>query len=257
MIEITALASSSSGNCYRITDGSTPVLLECGIPLKDIQSRLRFRISDMAGCLITHEHKDHCRAVQDIMKAGIDCYMSQGTAESLGVSGHRIHIIKAKQQFQLGTWTILPFETQHDAAEPLGFLMVNQGGDKLLYATDTYYIRYRFQGLTHIMVECNYSLDVLRANVEAGLIEPALKNRILKSHFSLEHVKDFLKANDLSKVQEIWLLHMSDGNSDADRFKREIQELTGKPVYVAGYKFLTMVEEKTGQRSGCNRGVKQ
>jgi phosphoribosyl 1,2-cyclic phosphodiesterase len=103
-----------------------------------------------------------------------------------------------------------------------------------LYATDTYYIRYRFRGLTHIAVECNYSMDILRANIEAGLVEPALKKRILKSHFSLEHVKEFLKANDLSKVQEIWLLHLSDGNSDAGRFKREIQELTGKMVFVPG-----------------------
>ena len=176
---------------------------------------------------------DHSKAVKDIMRAGIDCYISAGTAEALGISGHRLHIIKAKQQFRIGTWKILPFETQHDAQEPLGFLLANRNGDKLLYATDTFYIRYRFQGLTHIAVECNYSLDILRANVEAGMVEPALKNRILKSHFSLENVKNFLKANDLSKVQEIWLLHMSDGNSDANRFKREIQELTGKMVFIA------------------------
>ena len=167
------------------------------------------------------------------MRAGIDCYMSQGTAEALELSSHRLNIIKAKQQFQLGTWTILPFDTQHDAQEPLGFLLANQAGDKLLYATDTYYIKYKFRGLTHIMVECNYSLDILRTNVEAGTVDKALKSRILKSHFSLENVKQFLKANDLSKVREIWLLHMSDGNSDAERFKREVQELTGKPTYNA------------------------
>ena len=159
--------------------------------------------------------------------------MSQGTAEALGLSGHRLHIIKAKQQFRIGTWTILPFETQHDAAEPLGFLLANQYGEKLLYATDTYYIRYRFRGLTHIMIETNYSMDILKRNVEAGLVEPALKTRILKSHFSLENVKKFLQANDLSKVQEIWLLHLSDNNSDAESFKREIQELAGKPTYIA------------------------
>jgi phosphoribosyl 1,2-cyclic phosphodiesterase len=176
---------------------------------------------------------DHSKAVKDIMRAGIDCYMSQGTADALSISGHRLHIVRAKQQFRIGTWTILPFETQHDAAEPLGFLLANQDGEKLLYATDTYFIRYRFRGLTHIAVECNYSLDILRANVEAGMVEPALKSRILKSHFSLENVKEFLKANDLSKVQEIWLLHMSDGNSDSERFKREVMELTGKPTYIA------------------------
>jgi phosphoribosyl 1,2-cyclic phosphodiesterase len=176
---------------------------------------------------------DHSKAVKDIMRAGIDCYISAGTAEALGLFGHRINIIKARQRFRIGTWTILPFETQHDAAEPLGFLLANQAGDKLLYATDTYYIRYRFRGLTHIAVECNYSLDILRTNVANGSVEPVLKSRILKSHFSLENVKEFLKANDLSKVQEIWLLHLSDNNSNAERFKREVMELTGKPTYIA------------------------
>jgi phosphoribosyl 1,2-cyclic phosphodiesterase len=176
---------------------------------------------------------DHSKAVKEIMRAGIDCYMSRGTAEALEVSGHRANIIKAKQQFRIGTWAILPFETQHDAAEPLGFLLANQDGEKLLYATDTYFIRYRFANLNVIAIECNYSLDILRTNVANGSVEPALKNRILKSHFSLENVKKFLQANDLGKVQEIWLLHLSDGNSDAERFKREIQELTGRMVFIA------------------------
>lgn len=236
MIEITPLASGSRGNCYHITDGRTPLLLECGIGINEILRGLKFGVSHLAGCLVSHGHADHSKAVKDLMKFGVDIYLSQGTADE--ISGlvpwwHRINIIKAKQQFGLGSWTILPFETQHDAAEPLGFLLANQDGDKLLYATDTYYIRYRFRGLTHIMVECNYALDILRANVEAGMVEPVLKNRLLKSHFSLENVKEFLKANDLRKVQEIWLLHLSDGNSDAERFKREIQSLTGKPTFIA------------------------
>ena len=233
MIEFTPYASGSKGNCYRITDGRTPILLECGIPYKEIQKSLKFRVSEIAGCLVTHEHQDHCKAVRDLMKAGIDCYISAGTAEALGLSGHRVHIIKARQQFRIGTWTILPFETQHDAQEPLGFLLANQDGERLLYATDTYFIRYRFQGLTHILIEANYSLDILKRNVEAGLVPKELKNRILKSHFSLENVKRFLQANDLSKVEQIWLLHLSDGNSDEARFKREIQELTGKMVFIA------------------------
>lgn len=175
---------------------------------------------------------DHSKAVKDIMRAGIDCYISAGTAEALGLSGHRVHIIKAKQQFQVGTWTVLPFETQHDAAEPLGFLLANQDGERLLYATDTYFIRYRFANLNVIAVECNYSSDILKRNVEAGAVPKELKSRILKSHFSLENVKRFLQANDLSKVEAIFLLHLSDGNSDAEKFKREIQELTGKMVFI-------------------------
>lgn len=233
MITITTLASSSRGNCYRIDDGSTPLLLECGIPFKEIQRKLDFKTREIKGCLISHEHKDHSKAAADVMKAGIDCYMSQETAEAIEAAGHRVKIIKAQQQFTIGTWTILPFEAQHDAAEPLGFLLANQAGEKLLFATDTYYIKYRFQGLTHIMIECNYAIDILKANIEAGTVNDAMAKRLMQSHFSLDNVKEFLKANDLSQVREIHLLHLSDGNSNADRFKSEIQRLTGKMVYVA------------------------
>lgn len=233
MIEITPLASSSRGNCYRVTDGSTPILLECGLPFKEIQRKLRFRTSSIAACLVSHEHKDHSKAIADIMKAGIDVYASQGTIDALGITGHRLKVVKSKVQFKIGTWTVLPFDVQHDAAEPLGYLLVNNAGDKLLFLTDTYYCKYRFKNLTHIMIECNHAIDILRANVVNGIVPVELKNRLIRSHFSLENVKNFLLANDLRKVQEIWLLHLSDGNSDAERFKREIQELTGKPVYVA------------------------
>jgi len=84
------------------------------------------------------------------------------------------------------------------------------------------------------MVECNYSMDILNENIRTGKIPAVMKKRLLQSHFSLDNVKGFLKANDLSQVKEIWLLHLSDSNSNTERFKREIQELTGKPVYVAG-----------------------
>lgn len=233
MIEIKVLASGSRGNCHWVTNGKAPLLLECGIPYKEIQKGLNFRTLEIDGCLVSHEHADHSRAVEDIMHFGIDCYMSQGTADALGVSGHRLNIIKAKQQFKIGFWSVMPFKTEHDAAEPLGFLLANQAGDKLLYITDSYYCRYKFPGLNYIMIECNHSYEILNRNIEAGILPVAMKNRLIRSHFALENVKKFLVANDLSKVWEIWLIHMSDGNSDAGQFKREIQELTGKPVYVA------------------------
>ena len=238
MIEFTPYASGSTGNCYRITDGRTPLLLECGISINEILRKTNAMggVSSLAGCLVSHGHKDHSKAVKDLMKFGVDIYLSQGTADEISGLGpwrHRINIIKAKQQFRIGTWTILPFETQHDAQEPLGFLLANRDGDKLLYVTDTCYVKYRFQGLTHILIEANYSLDILKRNVEAGAVPKELKSRILKSHFSLENVKKFLLANDLSKVEAIFLLHLSDGNSDAERFKREVMELTGKPTYIA------------------------
>ncbi|NMH69665.1 MBL fold metallo-hydrolase [Bacillus sp. RO3] len=231
-MEIKALASSSKGNCYLVNDGSTSLMLECGIRYSDIQRGLNFRVSQVDGCLITHEHGDHGKAVKEVMKAGINVYTSKGTAAALGVSGHRLKTIKARKSFTIGTWTILPFETEHDAEESLGFLLVNKQGEKLLFATDTYYIKYKFPGLTHIMVEANYSMDILKENIAAGRVPAVMKKRLMRSHFSLENVKEFLLANDLSKVEEIWLLHLSDSNSDEQIFKQEIQKLTGKIVLV-------------------------
>ncbi|MDU0329253.1 MBL fold metallo-hydrolase [Paenibacillus sp. 3LSP] len=233
MIDIQCLGSSSAGNAYRITDGHTALLLEAGFPYKQLQRALNFRLQDIDGCLITHEHLDHSKAAPDLMRAGINIYCSQGTADARQLAGHRLKIIKALQPVTIGTWSILPFDIQHDVEEPLGFLLTNTAGDKLVFLTDTYYCRYRFAGLTHIMVECNYSLDIVNQRVAAGQLHPAQKKRLLRSHFGLEHVKGFLKANDISRVEEIWLLHLSDGNSDAERFKREIQEITGKMVMVA------------------------
>ena len=83
------------------------------------------------------------------------------------------------------------------------------------------------------MVEANYSEDILNDNIESGRVPAAQKNRIIKSHMSLKTVKDMLRANDLSQVKEIHLLHLSDRNSSAKLFKKEIQELTGKMVKVA------------------------
>ena len=209
-------------------------MVECGLSIKEIKRALGFGLSDISFALLSHCHGDHSKAAKDIVKAGIDMYTSQGTIDALGLSSHRVHAVKAREQFNVGTWTILPLEAQHDAPEPVGFLMQSKNASsKLLFLTDSFYCRYRFKSLNYIMIECNYAADLLDANVEAGTVPEAMRKRIMRSHFSLENVKEFLKANDLSRVRQIWLLHLSDGNSDAERFKREIQGLTGKEVYIA------------------------
>ena len=44
---------------------------------------------------------------------------------------------------------------------------------------------------------------------------------------SLQTVKEMIMANDLSQCREIWLLHLSDGNSSETQMIREVQEATG------------------------------
>lgn len=239
MIEIKPLASSSAGNCYMIDDGHTKLLLEAGIRFREIQIGLEFRLSQVAACLISHEHADHSKSAKDLIKAGIDVYASLGTLTALNLSGHRAIAIKALKQFKVGTWTILPFDVTHDAAEPLGFLLANQAGEKLVFITDSAYSKYTFTGLTHILLEVNFVESLVNRNIDEEQ-DPEHKeflmmrrSRLRKSHFSLENAVEFFRANDLSKVREIFILHLSDGNSDEQLIKNTIMGVTGKPVFIA------------------------
>ncbi len=237
MIDIKVLASGSSGNCYYVTDGSTPLLLECGISIADIRRGLDYQLSSVEGCLITHEHNDHARAVKDMMKAGIDCYLSSGTKDSLGLNSHRAITIKHCQVFNIGTWHVMPFDVIHDSVEPVGYLLIS-GTDKVLFITDTGAIPspFQIQGLTHVLIECNYSPKIIEKNAQNGLIPPSTKRRIESSHLSLNQTKEFFMSVDLDSIQEIWLIHLSNDNSDESMFKRAIQAITAKPVFVAAQK---------------------
>ncbi|KPV42000.1 MBL fold metallo-hydrolase [Alicyclobacillus ferrooxydans] len=234
MISIKPLGSSSAGNAYLVSDGTTPLLLEAGIRYRDIQRGVEFQMSSIAACLVSHEHGDHSRSVKEVMKAGIDVYASYGTWNALGLDGHhRAHPVQSLQSFTVGTWTVLPFDVQHDVSEPMGYLLANMAGEKLVFITDSYYCRYRFSGLTHVMIETNYSSEILRENVASGRVPQVLASRLLRSHMSLETAIEFLKANDLSRVQEIFLIHLSSSNSDEAEFKRKVQQATGRQVFVA------------------------
>lgn len=232
-MDIMPIASGSSGNAYHITDGETPLLLDAGIPIRAIQVATKFRLRELGGCFITHCHGDHSKAAKDLIRLGVDIYTGCGTVEACHLQGHRVHITTPLEQLQVGTWDVLPFDVQHDAPDSQGFLFTSRAtGEKLLYFTDTYFIKYRFSGLTHIMAECNFSKEALQKSVAAGYISIDMVPRLMRSHMSLDHLKDMLNANDLSHLQQIYLLHLSSNNSDEMQMKTEIERLTGVEVYV-------------------------
>lgn len=232
MLDIAVYASGSSGNCYTVSDGETVVMLDCGLPFRRIERLTGFLLPKAV--FVTHEHKDHSKAAQDFMRRGVDAYMTAGTAAALGIEAqHRLHILNPMEQVTVGRITVSAFPTQHDAREPCGFLL-DDGDDRVLYATDTYYIKYQFPSVTKMLIEANHSYKILEENVTAHILNKALAERLIKSHFSIENVLAFLKANDLSKVKEIWLIHLSDSNADAGKFARMVEASTGKPVYIGG-----------------------
>jgi phosphoribosyl 1,2-cyclic phosphodiesterase len=224
MIEV--LASSSKANAYVVRGESETLLLEAGLSIKELKQKLGFELPDM--CFVTHEHLDHSKSLKDLIKLGVTCYTSYGTWMSLGLKSHNIRTVWDKYQVETKEFIILFFKTFHDAAEPLGALIVHKiTGKKILFATDTYYLKNKFQGVNIAMLECNYSKDILDEN------DPPYRDRIVQSHFELENLKQFFRANDLSKLEQVVLLHLSNDNSDEARFVREITEVTGVNVQVA------------------------
>lgn len=228
-MKLKILGSGSSGNCYLLQSEKETLILECGLPYKTILKELNFKLDTVVGCLISHEHKDHSKSASDLIKNGIDVYSSKGTFEAIGVMGYRTKAIESEKAIKIGSFIVLPFATEHDAVEPLGFLIQHLEMGQLLFITDSYYCRYKFSDIDHVMIECNYSLEILKEKQ----LPQTLKSRIIKSHFELDNVKNFLKATDLKQTKEIVLIHLSDGNSNAEQFKREIERLTGKPTYIA------------------------
>lgn len=234
-MNIKIIGSGSSGNCYRIDDGNTALLIEAGLPIRKIKEGCGFEVP--GACLVTHEHGDHSKAVRDLMKAGVDVYMTSGTAKALGVEeDHRLRILSSKGEDwkgryryfveAVGSFYLHPFPIHHDAVEPVGFAITSQiSGERLLFMTDSYYTEYLFPDLTHIMIEANYTAENLQNDPRA--------HRLRRSHMSIEMCIETLKANDLSRCREIWLLHLSAGNADIEDFKRRVQEATGCPVYIA------------------------
>lgn len=223
MFSIKIHASGSKGNAYSIIDGDRKILIDPGIRFKQLQIATDFSLSEYDFVLLSHEHQDHSKSIPDLLRLGKNCYMSAGTREALGLMNSSALVVTECIDFERQGWKVMPFTTHHDASEPIGFLILSPSGKKIVYATDTYYIGYRFYGVTHWMIEANYDERYLNENTA---LAEYVKRRIRRSHFEIENVKVFFAAQDLSATEEIYLIHLSEENSDRDQFVKEIEETT-------------------------------
>jgi len=228
-MDIKILASGSSGNAYLIGDGRTRLLLDAGIPFKRIQIGCGFKTSSIDACLVTHRHGDHAAAIPKLLQRGITVYSN---ADVAGLH-EGVQELAALKEHSIGTFRILPFEAEHDV-HCYGYQVTSTAtGEKLVYITDSAYVRYTFTGLTHIMIEANYAQDIIIDNVRDERVPLSLAARVIETHMSIETLLDLLRSNDMSKVRQIYLLHLSDNNSDAEAFKKMVQQETGAEVYIA------------------------
>jgi phosphoribosyl 1,2-cyclic phosphodiesterase len=202
MMQFKAHYSGRDGNLYSVSsiDGKI-LLIDPGVSYRKILKAVDMQ--KVCGALVSHSHLDHCRAVNDLLRRGIKCYASPATINAVG-QHHLFNPVYSYERFKIDdAFKICPFGVRHDAQDSLGFCVHVKTG-KLLYIPDTPYVVGPFTNLTIIAIECNYNL---------------------------EQTVNILKANDLSKVREIWLLHLR--NSVAASFKERVQKETGKTVYIA------------------------
>lgn len=228
-MDIKILASGSSGNAYLIGDGRTRLLLDAGIPFRRIQIGCGFRTSSIDGCLVTHRHGDHAAAIPKLLQRGITVYSN---ADVAGLYAG-VQELAELREHPIGTLRILPFMAEHDVP-CYGYQVTSTATDeKLVYITDSAYVRYTFTGLTHIMIEANYDEDIMIGNVRDEKVPLSLAERVAQTHMSIGTLLDLLRANDMTQVRQIYLLHLSDVSSDAERFKKLVQQETGAEVYIA------------------------
>lgn len=228
-MQVEILGSGSSGNAYIISDGTTRILIEAGLPFNILMKRAGFKLPRF--CFITHEHKDHSKAFKELARHGKRVFTSHGTFEALGgkdINGVDFVRVSHRQTVQAGSFDVMGFDTEHDVAEPLGFVFASRiTGEQLLFATDTYFIRSQFRNISHFLIECNFSREDFSEDVSDIVVE-----RALESHFSLEDLVLFFQKTDLSKAEKIFLLHLSENNLDSMQAKNTIQETTGVPTYL-------------------------
>lgn len=218
-----SLASSSSGNAYIVSDGSTSILIECGIAHRTLQKLCGFKLTALDGCLVSHEHKDHSQCAEKILASGVPVYLSQGTARALELPENILDLateMVAGEQFRIGTIDVLPFSTFHDAQEPLGFVMQSsEDGDIFAFATDTVNLPYNFPGVNLLAVEANFQQSILD---RCERMPEKTRHRISNTHMEIDKLCECLKRMDLSRCREVFLLHLSSATSHEGQFINKV-----------------------------------
>lgn len=228
------LSSSSQGNCYILENDTEALIIECGVKFSRIKKALCFDLSKIVGCVCSHRHADHSKGVTEFINNAIPVLASEDVFTSKGIplSNPFVKVILEEHGYKMGNFKILPVSVNHDVPCHL-FLLDHPESGKVLFMTDTFMSEHTFPGLNHIIIEANFADDILEENIRNGSVHPSMRPRLMQTHMEIKTCINVLKASDTTNVINIVLCHLSDGNSDEERFIREVREATGKQVFAA------------------------
>lgn len=210
-MKLRCLGSGSSGNCYILENDTEALIIETGVCFKDVKIALDFNISKVVGILVSHVHKDHSA--------------SAGDFEKIGIPAFKPYEFEMERQMRVcGNFVVQSFPLTHDVP-CFGFLVEHPDMGRLLYASDTEYIKYRFSNLDHILVEANYSIEHL-------LKTEAKREHVLTGHMSINTTEKFVKVNMNPNLKNVVLLHLSKDSANQTMFKNRMRNVVGANVNV-------------------------
>lgn len=212
---LTVLNSGSDGNCYLLESENEILILDCGVPCKEVKKALNFDLSKVSGCLITHSHSDHAKYKKDFEMCGFDMLIP-----------YEQNIIRVNKRF--GNFTIQAFQLPHGDTNSYGFLIRHMvSKETILYLTDFEYCRYTFKAchVNHYLIECNYQDEYV------DLDAPNKAHKLL-GHASLTTCKNFVKANHNNDMQTVILCHLGKVSTNPFDCVEEVQKVITPSVIV-------------------------
>jgi phosphoribosyl 1,2-cyclic phosphodiesterase len=223
----TTLASGSKGNCFFIEGESGALLIDAGLSAKETLRRMAAAGLDagkICAVLVTHEHGDHIRGLEVLMKKlNIPAYATEGTLHDFlhnrRTSDKPIdcRVCRHDDEFTVGDFSIEAFKTSHDAVDPCGFV-IRENGLRFGYCTDTGILTSpmleKLRRCDGIVLESNHCPDML-AN---GPYPEFLKRRIRSQHGHLSN-KDAADGMRLlgKDLPQVILAHLSETNNTPER----------------------------------------
>ncbi len=175
---------------------------------------------------------DHAKYISEYTEAGIKCYTGQETIETSGLKHHNLIALKEKENVNIGSFHIMPFDLQHNVHN-FGFLINHSESGMILFITDTNYCKYTFPKINHFLIEANFDQRIMEENILSGRMPALILKTTGENHMSIETCIKILKANDLSDTKSISLLHLSNGNSNEIDFIKQVESATGIKTIVA------------------------
>lgn len=209
------LGSGSSGNCYLLSTETETLVLDCGLPIREIKKGLDWDISKVVGVLCSHIHSDHSKAVKDFENMGMPIFKPFDETKACPL------------KIRYGSFGIQAFRVPHDGVPCYGFY-ITVDGHRILYATDFEYLPCSFKNvrLTDMIVECNHQTEL----VDKG---QAKYTHQIKGHCSLDTlIEKVIKENMTSNLRTVILCHMSSDSIDCSFAKKQIEEIVGSNVKV-------------------------